>query len=58
MCATLDMASTSVPRRGGHNGTRAACRDRDRKCAASRPGPNCPGGGFTVRAPWHSAGPV
>jgi len=52
------MASTSVPRRGGHNGTRAACRDRDRKCAASRPGPNCPGGGFTVRTPWHSAGPV
>ena len=24
----------------GRNGTRASCRDRERKCAASRPGPN------------------
>jgi len=40
MCAALDMASASVPRRGGRDGTRATCRDRERKCAASRPGPN------------------
>jgi len=52
------MASASVPRRGGRNGTRAACRDRERKCAASRPGPNWPGGWFTVRTARHSAGPV
>jgi len=52
------MASASVPRGGGRNGNRATCRDRERKRAACRPGPNCPGGWFPVRAARHSAGPV